>query len=173
MLSGGCWFSCRFIKVLLSFHHFPLSFHCCFTTVQLSLHSPPVPFRFSVVRLSFHARSLIVLFWFCGRSMIVLLLFVDLLSFDSHSVVAVQSFHCLVVFVFVALPTRWNCISNSVGRAFPFSFLVRVVLGLSPLVLGGLGGRSLFPSPHPPNLLSNFSWSWDSEGNMGIRVSGI
>ena len=150
MLSGGCWFSCRFIKVLLSFHHFPLSFHCCFTTVQLSLHSPPVPFRFSVVRLSFHARSLIVLFWFCGRSMIVPLLFVDLLSFDSHSVVAVQSFHCLVVFVFVALPTRWNCISNSVGRAFPFSLLVPGGLGAFPFGLGWSWGAFPFPFPPPP-----------------------
>ena len=64
----------------------------------------------------------------------------------------------------------WNWISNSVGRPFPFSLLLglgrgafpllaRVVPGSFPFSLLGPGAFP-FPFPHPPNLLSNFSWAY-------------
>ena len=42
------------------------------------------------------------------------------------------------------------------GRPFPFALLVSGSFPFSQLVLGAFP----FPSPHPPNLLSNFSWAY-------------
>ena len=49
------------------------------------------------------------------------------------------------------LIAEWNLISKCAGMLFPFCLLD---LSLLPLVLGEL---CLFPSPHPPNLLSKSS----------------
>ena len=66
------------------------------------------------------------------------------------------------------LVAQWNSISKVVGCAFPFSLLpglgrgafpllARVVPGNFPFSLLGPGAFP-FHFPHPPNLLSNFTW---------------
>ena len=54
------------------------------------------------------------------------------------------------------LAAQWNWISISVGRSFLFSLLA---VGSFPFLLF-ISTSFYFSLPHPPNLLSNFSWAY-------------